>query len=142
LAEGRVPGLTRSGRLASSPRKGRATAKLIYNAISSLDGYIEDVDGKFDWAEPNEEVHAFVNDLVRPVGTYLLGRRMYETMVYWERPPDLAAQSGRAGLRRDLAEGREDRVLKDAAGSTERQDADRARVRPGSCPTAEGNSRL
>jgi dihydrofolate reductase len=93
LAEGRVPGLTRSGRLASSPRKGRATAKLIYNAISSLDGYIEDVDGKFDWAEPNEEVHAFVNDLVRPVGTYLLGRRMYETMVYWERPPDLAAQS-------------------------------------------------
>lgn len=67
-------------------------AKLIYNAISSLDGYIEDADGKFDWAEPDEEVHAFVNDLVRPVGTYLLGRRMYETMVFWERLPDLAAR--------------------------------------------------
>jgi dihydrofolate reductase len=68
-------------------------AKLIYDAISSLDGYIEDADGNFDWAEPDDEVHAFVNDLVRPVGTYLLGRRMYETMIYWERPPDLAAQS-------------------------------------------------
>ena len=67
-------------------------AKLIYYAISSLDGYIEDADGKFDWAEPDEEVHAFVNDLVRPVGTYLLGRRMYETLVFWERPPDLAAE--------------------------------------------------
>jgi dihydrofolate reductase len=72
--------------------RGPAGAKLTYYAISSLDGYIEDVDGKFDWAEPDEEVHAFVNDLVRPVGTYLLGRRMYETMVFWERPPDLAAQ--------------------------------------------------
>jgi dihydrofolate reductase len=67
-------------------------AKLIYYAISSLDGYIEDSDGKFDWAEPDEEVHAFVNDLVRPVGTFLLGRRMYETLAFWERPPDLAAQ--------------------------------------------------
>jgi dihydrofolate reductase len=72
--------------------KGRATARLIYYATSSLDGYIEDADGKFAWAEPDEEVHSFVNDLVRPVGTYLLGRRMYETMVFWERPPDLAAQ--------------------------------------------------
>jgi dihydrofolate reductase len=69
-----------------------AMAKLIYYAISSLDGYIEDADGKFAWAEPDEEVHAFVNDLVRPVGTYLLGRRMYETLVFWERPPDLAAE--------------------------------------------------
>ncbi len=60
-----------------------AMAKLIYCPISSLDGYIEDADGKFDWAAPDEEVHTFVNDLVRPVGTYLLGRRMYETMVYW-----------------------------------------------------------
>ena len=67
-------------------------ATLIYYAISSLDGYIEDTDGKFDWAEPDEEVHAFVNDLVRPVGTFLLGRRMYETMVYWEHPPDLVSQ--------------------------------------------------
>ena len=67
-------------------------AKLIYAAIMSLDGYIEDADGKFDWAAPDEEVHAFVNDLERPVGTYLYGRRMYETMVFWESPPDPAAQ--------------------------------------------------
>ena len=67
-------------------------AKLIYSAIASLDGYVEDEDGKFDWAAPDEEVHAFVNELERAVGTYLLGRRMYETMVYWEDPPDLANQ--------------------------------------------------
>jgi dihydrofolate reductase len=59
-------------------------ARLIYSAITSLDGYVADEDGNFDWAEPDEEVHAFVNDLERPVGTYLYGRRMYETMVYWE----------------------------------------------------------
>ena len=59
-------------------------AKLIYSAIASLDGYVEDVQGKFDWAAPDEEVHAFVNDLERPVGTHLYGRRMYETLVYWE----------------------------------------------------------
>ena len=59
-------------------------ANLIYIAIASLDGYIEDEEGKFDWAAPDEEVHAFVNDLERPVGTHLYGRRMYETMVWWE----------------------------------------------------------
>jgi dihydrofolate reductase len=59
-------------------------AKLIYSAIASLDGYVADEDGHFGWAEPDEEVHAFVNDLSRPVGTYLLGRRMYEVMLYWE----------------------------------------------------------
>jgi dihydrofolate reductase len=59
-------------------------AKLIYSAIASLDGYVEDTDGGFAWAAPDEEVHAFVNDLERPIGTYLYGRRMYETMVYWE----------------------------------------------------------
>lgn len=67
-------------------------AKLIYNAIASLDGYVEDAQGRFDWAAPDDEVHAFVNDLARPIGTHLLGRRMYETLVYWEHPPDLAAQ--------------------------------------------------
>jgi dihydrofolate reductase len=65
---------------------------LIYSAIASLDGYIEDADGTFSWAEPDEEVSAFVNELERPIGTYLYGRRMYETMVFWERPPDLAGQ--------------------------------------------------
>jgi len=66
--------------------------KLIYTAITSLDGFIEDASGKFDWAAPDEEVHAFVNDLERSAGTYLYGRRMYETMVYWESPPGLDEQ--------------------------------------------------
>ena len=52
-------------------------AKLIYAAIASLDGYVEDEEGRFDWAAPDDEVHAFVNDLERPIGTYLYGRRMY-----------------------------------------------------------------
>ena len=64
-----------------------ATAKLIYSAITSLDGYVADVNGNFDWAAPDEELHTFVNDLERPVGTYLYGRRMYEVMVYWEAEP-------------------------------------------------------
>ncbi len=59
-------------------------ARLIYSAIMSLDGYIADADGRFVWAAPDEGVDAFVNDLERPVGTYLYGRRMYETMRYWE----------------------------------------------------------
>jgi dihydrofolate reductase len=67
-------------------------AKLIYSAITSLDGYIADEDGRFDWAEPDEEVHTFVNDLERPVGTYLYGRRMYEVMVAWETADTLADQ--------------------------------------------------
>jgi dihydrofolate reductase len=62
-------------------------AKLIYSAITSLDGYVADENGNFDWAAPDEEVHAFVNDLERPVGTYLYGRRMYEVMRYWETAP-------------------------------------------------------
>ena len=73
-------------------------ANLIYIAIASLDGYIEDEEGKFDWAAPDEEVHAFVNDLERPVGTHLYGRRMYETMVYWETDDD------QAPVARDYAE--------------------------------------
>src|SRR5260370_25831361 len=74
-------------------RKGRLTmAKLIYSAITSLDGYVADEDGNFDWAAPDEEVHIFVNDLERPVGTYLYGRRMYEVMVYWETAHTLADQ--------------------------------------------------
>jgi len=59
-------------------------AKLIFSAITSLDGYIEDETGNFDWAAPDDAVHSFVNDLERPIGTYLYGRRMYETMLYWE----------------------------------------------------------
>jgi dihydrofolate reductase len=59
-------------------------AKLIYSAIASLDEYVEDEHGSFDWAAPDAELLAYVNDQERPIGTYLYGRRMYETMVYWE----------------------------------------------------------
>jgi dihydrofolate reductase len=59
-------------------------AKLLYSALMSLDGYIADEEGKFDWAEPDGEVHSFVNELVRPVGTYLYGRRMYDVLKVWE----------------------------------------------------------
>ena len=69
-------------------------AHLIYSAISSLDGYIEDTEGRFDWAMPDEEVHKFVNDLERGAGTYLYGRRMYETMMVWETDPNLVLRQG------------------------------------------------
>ena len=75
-------------------------AKLIYSALASLDGYVEDENGRFGWARPDEEVHAFVNDLERPVGTHLYGRRMYETMVFWET----VSTSGEPEVFRDYAE--------------------------------------
>ena len=68
-------------------------AKLIYVANVSLDGFIEDEHGGFEWTEPDDEQFAFVTDLVRPVGTYIYGRRLYETMAVWETDPSLAAQS-------------------------------------------------
>ena len=67
-------------------------ARLVYSVITSLDGYVAAEDGTFDWAAPDEEVHAFVNDRERSIGTYLYGRRMYETMRYWEAPDGLAEQ--------------------------------------------------
>jgi dihydrofolate reductase len=76
-------------------------AKLIYSAITSLDGYVADEDGNFEWAVPDEEVHTFINDLEWPVGTYLYGRTMYEVMVGWETDPTLADQSP---VMRDFAE--------------------------------------
>lgn len=66
--------------------------RLIYSMLQSLDGYVEDANGNFDWATPDAEVHAFANDLERSVGTHLYGRRMYETMVYWETVTDLPDQ--------------------------------------------------
>jgi dihydrofolate reductase len=68
-------------------------ADLIYVTNATLDGFIEDANGRFDWTEPSDEVFAFITDLVRPVGTYLYGRRLYETMAVWETQPDLAEQS-------------------------------------------------
>jgi dihydrofolate reductase len=76
-------------------------AQLIYSAISSLDGYTEDNRGSFDWAAPDEEVHRFINNIERTAGTYLYGRRMYETMMVWETDPNLAADSPTT---RDFAE--------------------------------------
>jgi dihydrofolate reductase len=68
-------------------------AKLIYSALMSLDGYVADKEGKFDWAAPDEEVHTFVNDLERNIGTHLYGRRMYEVMAFWETADTLADES-------------------------------------------------
>ncbi|HEV7216716.1 MAG TPA: dihydrofolate reductase family protein [Chloroflexota bacterium] len=88
-------------------------ARLIYSAIASLDGYVADADGSFDWAAPDEEVHAFVNDLERPIGAYLYGRRMYEVMVAWETLPAVAGRppvvvgGGRPALPRDVRLGLE-----------------------------------
>ena len=77
-------------------------AKLIYSVLASADGYVEDAEGAIDWAAPDEEVHRFVNDLERPIGTYLYGRRMYETMRYWEdaqtRPGEPAVGLEYAGI--------------------------------------------
>ena len=68
-------------------------AKLIYSAIASLDGYVADEEGNFDWAAPDEEVHTFANDLARSVGTFLYGRRIYQVMAVWETDHTLADQS-------------------------------------------------
>ena len=65
-------------------------SKLIYSALASLDGYVEDASGAFDWAAPDDEVHAFANELERPIATHLYGRRMYETMAFWESPANTA----------------------------------------------------
>jgi dihydrofolate reductase len=75
-------------------------ARLIYSAIASLDGYVADEHGKFDLLAPGAEVHAFVNDLERPVGTHLYGRRMYEVMVWWET----METAGQPDVMRDFAE--------------------------------------
>src|SRR5438105_1024118 len=76
-------------------------ARLIYSAIASLDGCVEDKQGRFEWAAPDEEVFGFVNDLERPIGTYLYGRRMYQTMVYWET---VRTNGDQAAVTRDFAQ--------------------------------------
>ena len=67
-------------------------AKLIYSALTSLDGYVADETGNFDWAAPDADVHRWVNDMMRPVGTMLYGRRMYEVVVAWESDEILSGQ--------------------------------------------------
>lgn len=76
-------------------------ANLIYIANTSLDAYTEDKDGKFDWTDPNEEVFAFITNLIRPYGTHIYGRRMYETMMVWETDSTIALESALMG---DFAE--------------------------------------
>jgi dihydrofolate reductase len=83
---------------AASPSSRSRDGQLLYSAIASLDGYVADEDGDFDWAAPDEEVHAFANDLERSVGTHLFGRRMYEVMAAWETLDDPAP------VMRDFAE--------------------------------------
>ncbi len=94
-------------------------AKLICTALTSLDGYIADENGKFEWAAPDSDVHAFINDLERPIGTYLYGRRLYEVMVFWETAPAQPNQPP----------------------PEQRPDPDRADVRPERCPGDEGRGR-
>jgi RibD C-terminal domain len=113
-------------------------AKLIYFTIMSLDGYVADEDGKFDWAEPDEEVHSFVNDLVRPVGTYLYGRRMYEVLVAWAT----ISLADQARFIQDFAEiwRAADKIVYSKTLETVSSAKNRARLRPRSGPGAESDS--
>ncbi len=72
-------------------------AKLSYITNTSLDGYVEDEAGAFDWVDP-DQIFAFITELLRPIGTYLYGRRLYETMAYWDAPVD-----GYPSAQRDFA---------------------------------------
>jgi dihydrofolate reductase len=110
-------------------------AKLIYSAIASLDGYVADREGGFDWAAPSDEVHAFLNDLERPVGTYLYGRRMYDVMAPWETmdtgPDQPAAVRDFAGIWRGADKVVFSRTLERPTTTRTRveRDLDPARVR-------------
>jgi dihydrofolate reductase len=96
-----VEDATSLGDRAGAPLRSLSVAKLFYSAIASLDGYVEDSLGRFEWGAPDDEVLGFINDLERPVATYLYGRRMYETMVYWETAP---LEPGGSGPERDFTE--------------------------------------
>lgn len=107
-------------------------ARLIYSAIASLDGYVEDREGSFEWGAPDEEVHAFVNGLERPVGTYLYGRRMYETMVAWETM-DVGAQPAAMGDYASIWRAAEKVVYSRTLGSVA---SERTRIEPEFDPAA------
>ncbi len=96
-----APALGPNGVSNKPQTEGRRVAKLIYSVITSLDLYTEDAQGSFDWAVPDEELHAFVNDQERATGTYLYGRRMYETMVAWET---MSTGEDQAAVVRDYAQ--------------------------------------
>jgi dihydrofolate reductase len=103
-------------------------AKLIYSAIVSLDEYVADEEGKFDWAAPDDDVHGFVNDLERRIGTYLYGRRVYETMVFWETvstgPDQSAATRDYAGIWRAAEKVVYSRTLESVASARTRIERD------------------
>ena len=104
-------------------------AKLLYSAIMSLDGYIADQNGNFDWSMPDEEVHSFVNDVEDRIGTYLLGRRMYEVMVFWETVPAGGnIPAGRTRVRRVVAAEGQSGLFPDLGKGLQRPHPDRAGV--------------
>ena len=114
-------------------------AKLIYLTNVSLDGYIEDESGSFDWGGPDDDLFAFITDLIRPVGTYLYGRRLYESMAVWETDPALAARSALMADFANVWQAAIKVVYSTSLDSVvDRQDPIRARLRPGFGPGHEG----
>ena len=117
--------------------------KLIYAAITSLDGFVADEKGSFDWAMPDEEVHTFINELERSIGTYLYGRRMYETMRFWEDAAGLDEAAGaHEGVRRHLADGGQSGLLDDAVRGQEHTHAHRTILRSSRGCTAQADQSL
>ena len=114
-------------------------AKLIYSMITSLDGYAEAAEGDLGTGAEDPEVHTFIGDVFRHVGTFLYGRRMYETMVFWETAHTVARRAAaHRGVRARLAGRREGRLLHDAGVGVEREDQDRADLRPGRGAPTQG----
>jgi hypothetical protein len=115
-------------------------AKLIHAMPTSLDGYIEDETGKFDWAMPDDEGFAFINDLERPIGTYLYGRKMYQTLAIWETPDDIP---GLAPAMLEFAQiwQAADKIVYSRSLETvsNAQDASRAGIRPAGGSRLEGS---
>ena len=106
-------------------------AKLIYFMPTSLDGYIADETGNPDWAAPEEEVCAFINDLVRPIGRYLYGRKIYQTMAIWETPDVIPGLTpGMLDSATDLASGRQDRLFQIVGDRLYTEDASRGGIQP------------
>ncbi len=116
-------------------------AKLTYIANVSLDSFIEDQHGNIDWSAPGDDVFTFMTDLVRSAGTYLYGRRMYETMAVWRRTLAWPASRSSYRLRERLVGGRQGRLLHHPGSCVHRQDSARAHLRPRLGPRHEGIGR-